>query len=395
MTDRFVPVLRFAVCSDTHLQTDCDTASARIARLMDTVYAMADKAPARPGVDAFVFVGDMTDHGRRSQYEAFFRVVNAHRRSDARVLCVAAKNHDNWEFGRDCVKTGLAYLQAISGQKPDFHTVIGGFHFIGISTSRLDGVYYDADQRLWLENELRSACADESGRPVFVFHHEHVTDTVFGSRPEDGWGIPFFRDILERFPRAVHFSGHSHYPLNDPRSVWQGAFTAVGTGALSYAELTVDGSRQVHPDGYKDVAQGWLVEADASGQLRMRGYDFLSGQLLCERFRGAELYPVSTEAPRFLPGAQLRVTRCAERIRVTFPRAASLPGDPVCAYRVCLSRDAEPVAEATVVPPYWQSDPPARHTIDLPPTAGAVVVSVTAENAYGAQSEPIRLRTDD
>ena len=39
---------------------------------------------------------------------------------------------------------------------------------------------------------------------------------------------------LSAYPNAVAFSGHSHYPLTDERSVWQGAFTSIGTASLSY-----------------------------------------------------------------------------------------------------------------------------------------------------------------
>ena len=392
--DAFCPCLRFCVCSDLHIKEADDEHVNRLRQLMRTAYQIAEADALYPKLDAFLFAGDLTDHGKPAQFRAFWDTVQSERQPGTQVLACIPRYHDNWEFGKGGKKTGLGHFRAITGLSTDTHLQIGPFHFIAVSTSEKD-CYYDRKQKRWLKQALKDAAKDNPDAPVFFMQHEHARNTVYGSSAFDGWGLTHFSRIFRKYPNLVHFSGHSHYPLNDPRSVWQGAFTAVGTGALSYAELTVDGSRQVHPDGYKDVAQGWLVEADASGQLRMRGYDFLSGQLLCERFRGAELYPVPTEAPRFLPGAQLRVTRCAERIRVTFPRAASLPGDPVCAYRVCLSRGAEPVAEATVVPPYWQSDPPARHTIDLPPAAGAVVVSVAAENAYGVQSEPIRLRADD
>ena len=40
-------------------------------------------------------------------------------------------------------------------------------------------------------------------------------------------------DTLSAYPNAVAFSGHSHWTLNDERSIWQGAFTAVSVPSLS------------------------------------------------------------------------------------------------------------------------------------------------------------------
>ena len=50
------------------------------------------------------------------------------------------------------------------------------------------------------------------------------------------WGqdAGFSTAALSKFPNCVAFSGHSHTPLRDERTVWQGAFTSVGTASLRY-----------------------------------------------------------------------------------------------------------------------------------------------------------------
>ena len=42
---------------------------------------------------------------------------------------------------------------------------------------------------------------------------------------------------LSAFPNAVSFTGHSHTPLTDDRTLWRGAFTSIGTASLRFLVL--------------------------------------------------------------------------------------------------------------------------------------------------------------
>jgi hypothetical protein len=57
-------------------------------------------------------------------------------------------------------------------------------------------------------------------------------------------------ETLGKFPNAVAFSGHSHYSLTDERSIWQGAFTSLGTSSLRYTGFT---SRSL-PQGFENAS---------------------------------------------------------------------------------------------------------------------------------------------
>jgi hypothetical protein len=67
---------------------------------------------------------------------------------------------------------------------------------------------------------------------------------------------------LSAYPNAVAFSGHSHYSLTDERSIWQGAFTSVGTSSLRYTGMEYD---EHPPVGYENtvsgVRNGWKIDA--------------------------------------------------------------------------------------------------------------------------------------
>ena len=394
------PNLRFAVCSDIHMECRDDERADRLRRFIRGVYARAAEDTAYSGVDALLFCGDLTNCGTETQIADFWRVVQDELHSGTEALSVLAKCHDNWSEGesRENPKTGLGYYRGITGLPTSFCRVIGGCTFVGVSTSEQTGVYYDESQRAWLRDTLDTASRQNPGRPIFVLQHEHVTGTVFGSRPEDGWGNDFFSDIWVDYPQIVHFSGHSHYPLNDPRSVWQGAFTAIGTGALSYAELTADGQRKLHPPGHESIAQGWIAELNNGNILRLRGYDFLADALQTELLldlsdppRTFSQTPQQQRAralpPAFLPNYSLDAERTDDTLTLTVPPAKSADGAPAVLYRVMLTgADGSELYRTLLFPVYWRAgETPLRAALPCP--QGSFNIQVLAENAYAMTSD--------
>lgn len=78
--------------------------------------------------------------------------------------------------------------------------------------------------------------AAELGRekPFFFVQHCHPRGTCHGVDawwPDSGKNTT---DVLKDFPNAVCFSGHSHCPITDLKAIWQGGFTSIGCGSLSY-----------------------------------------------------------------------------------------------------------------------------------------------------------------
>ena len=54
-----------------------------------------------------------------------------------------------------------------------------------------------------------------SNKPIFVFIHQPLYDTVAGSKPGRGWnGVEQdkqVKDILEKYLQAILFTGHTHW----------------------------------------------------------------------------------------------------------------------------------------------------------------------------------------
>lgn len=392
----FVPVVRFMACSDTHIGSADDFKLDRIKKAIAFCYETAENDETYNKLDAVMFAGDLTDSGTDEQFEAFESTVKGAVRDGTEILAIVAKEHDSTTNG----KKSTEWCKKITGKDSDFHTVINGFHFIGISTSKNEGQNHSLAQRTWLKKELKAATADDKNRPVFVFNHEHVSGTVYGSRANEGWGITDFKSTLGKFPQAVHLSGHSHYPLNDPRSVWQGNFTAIGTSSMNYMEFTVDNDKTVHPEGCGNAAQAWLIEVDSSYRIRLRGFDVLTSEWLCDYLirdlSDKETYdftPYNQEklssAPEFDKDAGITAVPAEGKYRITFPAADSTDGNPVFLYRISvLDKNGMTAHSEYFISNYWSSQPDETITVTVEAEPGNTV-NVLAENAYGMQSPAI------
>lgn len=264
--DDFTPVLRFAVCSDVHLNGEEDQVNAlRFADFFEDTYAYAE-TQAYKNVDAFLVAGDMTNGGRDHEYTIFNKIKDAHLREDTEFLTVLG-NHEFIEY-RDTDST-VAYdkYKEFVNSEVDTHTVINGYHFIGVSYAD-DAKTFNGKPE-WLKEQLDIAKKDTPDKPIFVMQHPHPFATVYGSV---NWSDLQIKNVLSKYPQVIDFSGHSHYAANDPRCIWQGSFTAVGTGSLAALIVNV-AYVEGDCDAPGESGAYWIVEADADGNVRMRVYD--------------------------------------------------------------------------------------------------------------------------
>ncbi len=395
----FVPVLRFIAASDTHIADNNDVNARRIEKMMGIGYEIADGDANYNKLDAVLIAGDLTNDGTKTEFDKFWNALGGSMREGTRFVGVVAKNHDGYKMKRTELRD---YFTDLTGADADFHAVINGYHFIGLSASKNDAQHYDASQLVWLKQQLDAAVKEDPNRPVFVTHHEHVRGTVYGSSLYEGWGVPYFTAILRQYPQVVDFSGHSHYPLNDPRSLWQGKFTAVGTGAITYSEFTIDDTRTYHPADSSDTASCWIVEVDINNNIRLRGMDVNENACLCEYLlknpanpENRDYIPVKRMAqskpPVFAEDAALQVEPGFGACVVTAPAAASADGMPIVLYRAYAKNKAGVIVEtAWTLPQYYRAVEQNEIVLTLDGLAqGEYTVGVVAETAYGVQSKPV------
>ena len=113
---------------------------------------------------------------------------------------------------------------------------------------------------------LKEAAALDPAKPFFFIQHPHLRGTCYGDWA-GGHDDGSVTRVLEGFPNAVAFSGHSHYALTDERSVWQGEFTSVGTGSLRYAGHP----NHQFPEGFENTQSGRMMRADSTDAAKMMG----------------------------------------------------------------------------------------------------------------------------
>ncbi len=229
-------VLRIGVLADTHVthtaaEDETDTSSDY---LLKTAF---NQFKAR-GVDAVILAGDIGNTGKR---EELLAVGNAWRavfpdNKDGTGKTVEKifvyGNHDVMGDASDAAYTAndraAAWRAAFGEDYADVYMKdVKGYKFIGAHWGKEAG----------LSNFLATHKAELAGeKPFFHVQHPHPRNTVFG---DWAWGSDSGATTaaLAAFTNAVSISGHSHYPFSDGHALWQGSFTALCPGSLSYVGL--------------------------------------------------------------------------------------------------------------------------------------------------------------
>ncbi len=264
--DDFTPVVRFVACSDIHLDGDENQQAAkRFANLFTDMYEYAEGCKYKK-LDAVLVAGDFTGGGAEKEYQIFNKIVKENKKGETQVLTVLG-NHEFIDYRDVDATVGYDVYRKYINEDVDTDIVINGYHFIGVSYDDNGSTF--SGKTKWLDERLKNATAEDPDKPVFVYQHPHPALTVYGSV---NWGDLDTRNVLSKYPQVVNFSGHSHYAASDPRSVWQGEFTAVGCGSLS-AFMGNLNYIEGDTDAPGNSGGAWLVECDANGNVSMKLYD--------------------------------------------------------------------------------------------------------------------------
>ena len=236
MEEREKPLLKVAIFSDIQgYAAEYDWG------MHNTEMAFRLLAPMQP--DVLMMGGDLADWERKDAFAYYRRLVETYFAGKVPVSVACAGNHDYGMPGiprgtRPWVDELYRKFAADLGQSPEnpFHVVVGGYDFIAMSediTLPKPAGHHSAQIIAALKAELDKAVARDGEKPIFVITHYLPRFTVPGSFHE--YGIPELRELFDGYPQVLSFSSHVHVPLEDERNIWQGGFTAVQTGTLSYA----------------------------------------------------------------------------------------------------------------------------------------------------------------
>lgn len=260
--DDFEPSIRFVVFTDSHNN------NARVGAIIDKAYEMFDDAEPYSGIDAICSLGDFSSIGTEPDYDNFIATLNEHIRPGTKALCILGNHETKQDYSLEIFREKFGY-------DPYNVTEVNGFSFISMSSyPHVTEWTYPRSAIRWAKEQLAAVEAKNDGRAVFVLQHPHNFATVYGS---SFYCEPQLNTVWGGHSEVICFSGHSHFPSCDPRSLNQSDFTNVGCGAADRFELEKNCLINQHPDNFDKAAEFTVVEADNDGSVHILGYDLNSG----------------------------------------------------------------------------------------------------------------------
>ncbi len=270
--------LRVGIISDLQLEPEGGSDT------YDNSYRKALEFLKSQDVDMMINAGDYTDTNTQEAADNVARILNeVYPESERPISLSIMGNHDYWlPYFVDCWEipfTGKMQrraMEAVGESSPWTHKVVNGYHFIGFSPTSgdMDDAAY-TDKIGWAEEQIKLAVADDPQKPVFVITHAPPSGTV-NSGLDTGEDSNALNELFGKYPQVVSISGHTHAPLMDDRSIWQGAYTAVNTQSLSY--ISVRQSAGEDPDSAIEQNPMCMILEISADKLVFQRYSVLTGE---------------------------------------------------------------------------------------------------------------------
>ena len=452
-------VLSLGVVSDVHINTGLPATSGKWKAALLQLGVKASETDS-DGLDGVLVAGDLIDYPNEPAIKEFKQVYESVLNPEIVPLIYTVGNHDvpdyKWsetmvkdaEYIRDVL--GDIYFQADvdkdAGERLECrHCVLKDYDVLTITPDGTSPIVYSPEALKWLDGKLKEITSKNPSRYVIVITHPMLYDTVYGSLlgEADGiwksflpgyWATRELPEILSKYPQVVAFGGHLHFPLNDPRSVWQGSFTALGCASVRYMALEAGGyedmAGQTTMKDKDEFSQGNLVQFDKKGNMRIFRMDFHNNAVIGEPLmmgrpvksgKHLEEYSFSKRAAANTPPVLSKidasvlmpsepwVKKVAKGISVEF--ASGVDDEFVHHYVVSLSEDGKVILSKKVLSDFYRHpDPSAMKPSwsvpfpleDLPESftaldpiglpilkPGTYTVSLTAVDSWDAKSETL------
>lgn len=285
------PVCTLGVISDIHIKADDPESRENFRAALIQLSAKSAESSAAT-IDGILVVGDLANNMKPEQIRIFKETYESvfDPKSVPLVHCYGDDHDLVWSdplsgerireytkiFGESYYRCDIDPDAIAAGNR---HAVIGGYHILALEPAGRRPIVYSDATKKWLADNLKEITQNEPDRFVIVMTHPMISDTVYGSELGGGaWATEDLTEILSEYPQTVVFSGHLHFPLNDPRSIMQTGFTAVGTGAVRYLGVETDGFTRpaapcLVPSSFQ-LSQGLLVQFSSEKDMSITRLDF-------------------------------------------------------------------------------------------------------------------------
>jgi len=425
------PEMRFGVVSDIHVTTP------KSCKLLEESFRYFKHRK----VDAVVIPGDLTDWGIKSSlmylkqtWDKVFAGTEV-----VPVFCTGNHDFDGWHYSDMTMEmhaNGYSESENMSemGMAKAWQEVFGeAYAPVRVKTVKgYDFLSTEYNGSEWLVEYMKlNGKRFEGTRPFFYLQHLPLSGTTVDSY---GWADDGKAGkVLEKYPNCIAFTGHTHRPFLDERSIWQGVFTVVNVPSLSYACLP---SNPQHENGggprdckatqtmqmvpyRRDLrgGQGYVVNV-WKDKVAIERRDLEEGEsdmpewvIPLPACRGEKPFAYETSegkvaVPRFPEGAEVRLeTRNTENrmgkwaivMDCRFPSAEMPEGSRVFDYEIrAVPKDgSQPLVKYFFSPAYAKlarfEPKEQRFWFDVAelPQDKEYVIEVRARNCFGKRSAPL------
>ena len=187
-------------------------------------------------VEVIIFAGDIGEKGTKYAFDLFNKTYKSIFNSSSYepILNIIMGNHDYLNDEIESIEIKQQRFENSIFQKPFSHKVINNFHFINWGSEDSSDDHCNMNIT-WAKNQIEYSIKNSTNEknPIFITTHVNPKNTVYGS---DDWGNKMIFDLFNNYNQIISFSGHSHYPLIDERSIFQDNFTAIQTQAVAYLD---------------------------------------------------------------------------------------------------------------------------------------------------------------
>ena len=299
------PLAEFQIISDVHVTTD--SGARNEVRLSNQHFKQMLEDVKKNSTNSIgIFInGDIANTGMNDEfkkvYNLYYNSVNEGN-GTLPYIHMAVGNHD-WIQGNPSQQF-QKWAKALNDTLPNtpehvyYDEVVDGYHFIylGGEEPGLSAVM-SSQQLQWFDQKMEQYTAEDPNKPIFLFLHQSMYNTVAGSLPGQGWdGVSneqAFKRILKKYGQIVLVNGHSHWELNSERCMYDGddeAPVAFNTAAVGY----LWSSYNVIGGEFADGSHGYYVRV-YDDKVVFMGRDFENNLWIPSAIFVAQENKISTE----------------------------------------------------------------------------------------------------